>query len=213
MVKNLVAQSSLNARIKALETNLQKVDQKLTLLPKLEQDFIRLNNQAAEYESNLNSAKIGLQQARFAESSAPEPFIIIQKAVKPLRPYFPSRSFSILSVALLSLVIAVSYVICLVYSGRRNNREAKSIKLLEWQLPGAHSIATECVSKGLLTPEQVYDVLTIQMKQSSWQFIGIAINRGYLTDQQVKQIVTVNRYHSLLKADPGISKRVDLFTH
>jgi uncharacterized protein involved in exopolysaccharide biosynthesis len=192
LVTNLVVQSSLNARIGGLENMLQTVDQKSALLSKLEQDFIRLNNEAAVYQSNLNSTIRALQQARFTETGASMPFKIVQKAVKPQQPYFPSQFVTILFAGLLSLVIAISYVICLVYSGKRPIRQAPGIKLLEWQLPGAHSIATECVSKGLLTPQQVYDVLTIQIKQAGWQFIGIAINRGYLTDRQVKQIVNTN---------------------
>jgi hypothetical protein len=78
------------------------------------------------------------------------------------------------------------------------------IKLLALQKPTAQILAKELQAAGLLSTDQIYEILTIQMKESGWQFVEIAIKLGYLSGRKVEQAMKLLQTYNVVSTKPKL---------
>lgn len=203
LVTDLVEQKSLQARILGLERNIQDLDDTMTRFPELDNMFANLQRQAISYGNTLRQLKLGIEESKLNEMTKQGIFTVLDKAVAPKKSYFPNPFVNMLIAVPLALCVGIVYVIGMAYSGVKGKSERRDINLLEWKQPESCFIAAKLMSMGLLTPHQVWDILTIQRGESGWQFLEIAIKLGYLTGRQVEHIMKIKG--PMLQADRNSS--------
>jgi uncharacterized protein involved in exopolysaccharide biosynthesis len=189
LATDLVEQKSLQARILGLERNIKDLDENIAKFPELDNKFAYLQRQATSYGNTLKRLKLRFEESKLNEMAGQGTFKVLDKAAAPKKSYFPNPFVNMLIAGPLALCVGILYVIGMAYSGGKGEGEAHHITLLEWQQPESCFIAAKLMSMGLLTPHQVWDILTIQREESGWRFLEIAIKLGYLTGRQVEQIM------------------------
>lgn len=205
VVTDSVTQRSLEARAIGLERLIRDLDERIAEFPELDNRFADLQRQVSSYENALTGLKLKLEEAKLNEIKAQRRFEVLDKAAVPKKPYFPNPLINMLIAGALALCVSTFYVIGMAYSGRKRTGKTRHLKLSEWQQQQTYLMAAKLMSMGLLTRDQVLDILTLQRKESPWRFLQIAIKLGYVTHQNVEQAMKLK---GLLRSSDGNSLRI-----
>ncbi len=155
----------------------------------MENRFAHLQRQVRGHESTLNRLHLELEELRLNEIREQRTFEVFDRAAVPKRAYFPNPVVNMLIAGPLALCVGIFYAMAMTYSSRKDGGGTNDVALLEWRKPESYFIASELMSVGLLTPDQVWHVLSILRRQSGWRFLQTAIKLGYITERNVEQVI------------------------
>jgi uncharacterized protein involved in exopolysaccharide biosynthesis len=211
LITNLVLQKSLSARTEALKAIIKEVDERLVIFPSIEQNIARLKREADDYDRALKQATLQFEKAGLKELRDQKIFKLLHRVAIPQKPSFPNPSVNIFLAFSLASGIALIYITCRALIARTSAPKTRALVLPKRPKSQTHLIAEKLVYKGLLTPEQVSDILTIQLKESGLRFLAIAVKRGYLTKQQVLRMMKIKSPALLIKSSRSTKRRKPSF--
>jgi uncharacterized protein involved in exopolysaccharide biosynthesis len=204
LVTNLVSHKSIKIRIKELEANLGDIKQKLSTLPKIEQEIGVLKKQAYDSEEALKLANFQLDELQHRLLPGQEIFKVIKKASIPNRYFSPNIYHIVIISGLLSLSAGLCYIFVVTIHYKKRGRQVSDIRLLEWQIPTAQLLAKELQSRGLLSTAQIYEILSFQLKESGRQFVEIAIKMGFLSGLKVGEAMKLLQTYDVIMGKPKL---------